>query len=405
MGKKIIRGVNDLATLHPALLAEWDFERNGRLDPWVLAPSSSEKTWWKCEHNHRWQVTVSGRAYGGSGCPHCSGRRVTPGVNDLRTTHPEIARELHPARNGTDTDETLSPGTKKPVWWLCPQGHEYRSQVGNRTSREDGCPFCAGRYAIEGETDLVSQFPLVAKEWDFERNAPALPSEVKPASNQNFWWRCRLGHTWRTNPAKRTVDQQGCPYCSNQKILSGFNDLKTLYPDLAKEWIDAKNAPITPTDVGAGTQKKFWWNCSLGHEFYSAVNGRVRGRGCPTCATHGYDPTLPANLYLLESERLGARKIGISNNLKSRLEKYEKKDWEVVRIFPVYHGATVKAVERATFEWLRNEHGLGQALEKREMGRAGGWTETFSISGPTNQEIEDHIDSHLARLIQTSEED
>ena len=40
-----------------------------------------------------------------------------------------------------------------------------------------------------------------------------------------------------------------------------------------------------------------------------------------------------------------------------------------------------------------------------ESGRAGGWTETFSISGPTNQEIEDHIDSHLARLIQTSEED
>jgi hypothetical protein len=35
----------------------------------------------------------------------------------------------------------------------------------------------------------------------------------------------------------------------------------------------------------------------------------------------------------------------------------------------------------------------------------GGWTETFSISGPTNQEILDHIDSYFAKVIHSSEKD
>lgn len=41
-------GVNDLATLYPELLKEWDFHKNTNLDPKQLLPGSGKKAWWKC---------------------------------------------------------------------------------------------------------------------------------------------------------------------------------------------------------------------------------------------------------------------------------------------------------------------------------------------------------------------
>ena len=41
-------GVNDLATFHPELLKEWDYQKNTNLDPSQLLPGSGKKAWWKC---------------------------------------------------------------------------------------------------------------------------------------------------------------------------------------------------------------------------------------------------------------------------------------------------------------------------------------------------------------------
>jgi len=53
---------------------------------------------------------------------------------------------------------------------------------------------------------------------------------------------------------KRTNYDQVCPYCSNKKLIEGFNDLKTKSPGIAKEangW--------DPSVVLYGTaQKKSW---------------------------------------------------------------------------------------------------------------------------------------------------
>ena len=80
----------------------------------------------------------------GSGCPYCAGRKVLPGFNDLATLEPEVARQWHPALNGTLTPQMVTTGSRRKVWWECDQGHVWKAAIYSRTGpKKCGCPVCA----------------------------------------------------------------------------------------------------------------------------------------------------------------------------------------------------------------------------------------------------------------------
>ena len=68
------------------------------------------------------------------------------------------------------------------------------------------------------------------------------------------WWRCEKGHEWQARLFWRTKMGNGCPYCCNQKILTGYNDLATIAPELVQEWDFDKNDK-TPYEVAPNTTK------------------------------------------------------------------------------------------------------------------------------------------------------
>ena len=74
------------------LLKEWDESRNFPLTPDTVSYGSKKKVWWMCENGHSWQTTVHVRSEG-SGCPYCTGRKVLPGFNDLKTLCPGVAAQ------------------------------------------------------------------------------------------------------------------------------------------------------------------------------------------------------------------------------------------------------------------------------------------------------------------------
>jgi hypothetical protein len=96
------------------------------------------------------------------------------------------------------------------------------------------------------------------------------------------WWKCSKGHEWEAVIAHRN-NGSGCPYCAGKKVLKGYNDLKTINPDLAKEWNWEKNGDLKPENVTANSGKKVWWKCSKGHEWQVAIASRNYGNGCPIC--------------------------------------------------------------------------------------------------------------------------
>lgn len=134
----------NLSITHPQLLLEWDYDNNKAIKPTDVLASSQQKVWWQCSKcGYKWQAKISNRAVLNRGCPCCANKIVVTGINDLATTHPEIAKEWHPTKNGDLMPQNVVHGTGKKVWWLCPQGHEYQATVLHRT-QDNGtsCPIC-----------------------------------------------------------------------------------------------------------------------------------------------------------------------------------------------------------------------------------------------------------------------
>jgi hypothetical protein len=103
-----------------------------------------------------------------------------------------------------------------------------------------------------------------------------------PGSNKKVWWLCEKGHEWEISVNARSRGHN-CPYCANQIVLKGYNDLETLNPRLAKEWHPINNGDLLPSDVMPGSNKKAWWLCEQGHEWQAQISSRNKGAGCMTC--------------------------------------------------------------------------------------------------------------------------
>ena len=132
----------------------------------------------------------------------------------------------------------------------------------------------------------LSDVPELAKEWDFEKNKPDLtPDKVTVGSNRSVWWRCDKGHSWE-DPVVKRVHGKPCPYCTNRRVLIGYNDLVTLYPQIADEWDYSGNIGIDINAVVPGCTKKVLWKCSsCGFVWRTSIQSRTRnGSGCPRCA-------------------------------------------------------------------------------------------------------------------------
>jgi hypothetical protein len=272
-------GVNDLQTVNPRLAQEWDVARNNST-PDSLAANSNKKVWWKCKHGHSWQATVACRNRG-NGCPYCANRKLLPGFNDLLSVAPKLAAEWNYKKNGSLRPQDVLAGSHKVVWWICPYGHEWQTKILHRL-RGHGCPYDAGKLVMPGETDLKTRHPNICKEWDYEKNKNISPDAIACHSNKRFWWRCSKGHSYQSTASNR-VSGKGCPYCAGKRPIVGETDFGSVHPELICEWDIEKNGNLRPEHITAASHKKVWWKCKEGHSWKAAAYYRHAGNNCPRC--------------------------------------------------------------------------------------------------------------------------
>lgn len=283
-GLRAWRGGNDLASRAPGVSQEWHPTLNGALTPEDVTVGSHRSVWWLCPKGHAYRSIVKSRTLG-TGCPYCAGRAVLPEENSLAALCPDLAREWDAEKNEPLTPKQVTSGTDRKVWWKGPCGHIWRSSVASRVAGA-GCPYCAGKAVLPEENSLAAVFPEIAAQWDIQKNGALLPDMVTISSNRTVWWRCPLGHSYRAGVSGRTGQRSGCPYCTNRKVLPGFNDLETTVPEVAAQWHPTLNGNLTPRMVVAGCHRRAWWKCSLGHVWKAAIYSRAGAQrcGCPVCA-------------------------------------------------------------------------------------------------------------------------
>lgn len=291
---------------YPELINEWHPTKNESLHPQDVFPGSNQKVWWLGTCGHSYEKRVSSKV-SGAGCPYCSGHLPLVGINDLATTHPQLVSEWHPIKNEPLTPQEVKAHSNKKVWWQCQHNHEWEARIHHR-SKGSQCPYCSGLLPIVGETDLATLNPKVANEWHPTKNRDLTPQEVTKSSTKKVWWLCQNGHEWETTVHTRNKGY-GCPRCKakkeaasidessqtvqhlitrqqstkNKLVIPGVNNLATTHPQLAKEWHNVKNHPLTPQDIKSGSNKKVWWQCQKGHEWQAKPNHRTNGSGCPYC--------------------------------------------------------------------------------------------------------------------------
>ena len=189
----------------------------------------------------------------------------------LSVTHPELAKEA----DGWDP-KSVTAGSSKCLSWKCQKGHSFDSVVNKRANYHHGCPFCSSHKILKGFNDLSTTHPLIAREasgWD--------PSTVIKGNKNKFNWKCPQGHIYAASVDSRTNMSSKCSVCNGKSVLFGYNDLQTLFPNVAKEangW--------DPKLVSGRSNKKLPWKCSQGHRFITQVDQRTRldgGTNCPIC--------------------------------------------------------------------------------------------------------------------------
>lgn len=218
--KKTKRYVSDNAQL----LAEWDWDKNNSvgLDPSDLVIGSHKHAFWICsKHKTKFEQEIRARAKGERTCPQCH--------NEWRTS---ISRD---------------------------------------------------RY-IKGKKTLAETHPELVAEWIECDNPKFTPNSCVAGSNVKVRWKCaKCGGEYEAYIASRALRGSSCPYCANQKVLVGYNDLQTVSPDLAAEW--SKKNTIKPTEVTQHSNKEVYWICPLGHDDYlMSVKQRSNRQGCRICA-------------------------------------------------------------------------------------------------------------------------
>jgi hypothetical protein len=289
---RLLTPETSLSARFPGIAMEWHPTKNGALRPEDVLPSSTKRRWWRCSINpaHEWETTVWLRTKENTNCPVCCGSFLSPEVA-FAATHPHVALEWHPTKNGDLKPDQMRAGSDRRVWWQCSRDktHEWRAIIGNR-SRGHACPMCSGRVAT-AKTSLLALHPEVAALWHPTKNGALTPDKVKPNAKKKVWWRCAANpkHEWQAVPK----GMGRCPICVGKKVTSS-NSLAGAAPAISAEWHPTRNGDLDPRSLYQYSLVRAWWRCALDptHEWESTIASRVKnGTRCPFCAGRAAGPT------------------------------------------------------------------------------------------------------------------
>ena len=347
-GKRPIVGENDFATIHPELLGEWDYSKNKILPSEIMPSSGKKIWWkcekghsWIAKPNNRHNGTgcpiCSKEAQTSfpemalffylSQCCFAENRKringneidiyipsLQVGVeyngvyyhNRLAVQKRDHEKRIALEREGivlicvSESDRNQFDHSNGDFQVIYDANYSYIETVVQnilrfindrfRTHYEVDVNIGRDRISILGEykslmkrNSIKEKNPMLTREWNYSKNENLMPEHFSVQSKHIVWWQCERGHEWQASIYSRS-NGNGCPYCANQKVLQGYNDLATISPSIAAEWNYARNGILKPTMVVGKTSKRVWWICDKMHEWRSSVSNRLAGNNCPICA-------------------------------------------------------------------------------------------------------------------------
>ena len=278
----LLKGYNDVLTvIGDRILEMWS--HTNKKSPSETLYKEASSYYFICNSGHAFSSQVSQEE--GIQCPYClSGNShkksyVIPGVNDFSTTHPHLAKMI--SKNSPVQGNDVTYGSKRKIIITCDKGHEYSTTPKALSARRtEKCLVCQSE-----NNNIFTVFPDLLDRIDLSKNSyDDVKYMTQWSKKSRIWLKCEMGHSWDISPGN-IEKWGGCPYCSSQRVLAGFNDVATTQPEILKMWNYDKNDDLGlfPTDFSAHSKQKVWWICENNHEYESSIHNRSIGYGCPVC--------------------------------------------------------------------------------------------------------------------------
>lgn len=287
-----------------------------------LTIGSKKKILWICAQGHEYEMSPYDKISRKLRCNVCYGSTVFPGVNDLSTTHPDIAREWSPANDKLASEVKFS--SSYVAEWICSKdsSHVFSSAVADRTrtdNQQRSCARCArekrahdAREKSRARTDTIMCGDAPPDMVRFFVSSLS-NTDVNPTSTSRTLctWKCDKGHTWVCAPYKFN----GCPSCTRHE-----NSIVHTEPSVALLWNDEKDI----RDVSCGSAYVASFICQKGHTWkapvYSVTASQRKGfSGCPVCS--GSHKQHELSQYILDI--LSDSHCNVINNTRSIIAPYE----------------------------------------------------------------------------------
>lgn len=301
----IIDEADSIINTHPDIAKQFHPTKNQGVDLKNLCQGSGKLITWFCENKcvhgcpHEWKTSVNNRTGLGRGCPFCSKPPKKICIHSsIVFTHPHIAAQWHPTKNGEKKPEHYSHGSEVNVSWkcenTCKEGciHEWESNINNRTGkRSDGCPFCGDfkkKHCIH--MSVLHTHPELVKQWHPTKNGDLKPEDFTKGSTQNIHWicsnKCRYGclHEWEATINTRTSGH-GCAFCVKLKTCLHDSIIYT-NPEVFAEWDYELNKDLDPQKLGRASHLIVYWKCkkTASHSWQTKIRNRCLDlTGCVWC--------------------------------------------------------------------------------------------------------------------------
>lgn len=223
---------------HPEFFKEININKNKNLDIENLSISTFKKIWWTCSVcKYDFQTSAKNRRdwHKPGVCSHqviVNGKEYVPS-NSIKYKAPELLKYYDVKKNHPLKPDLVSYHDKSKFWWVCDNGHRYQQTPASKTTilhrdKQINCPECKGRLLTE-ETKLSNKNKRVCSEWDYSKNK-LTPDKIHWKSTNNYWWKCKFGHSWSTSVYHRTKSKSDCPSC---KLPSSLPEIR-IYSELDK---------------------------------------------------------------------------------------------------------------------------------------------------------------------------
>jgi DNA-directed RNA polymerase subunit RPC12/RpoP len=177
--------------------------------------------------------------------------------NSFAAHYPELCAFWNYDKNNGLSPEQFRYMSNRKIWWCCPicKG-EWQETIIN-VAKGNRCPYCSGHRVLKGYNDLETVRPSIALEWDYEKNIGLSPSDFTIGSARYVWWRCKNGHSWKAQIAKRNAE---CPYCSGRRVKHKNNEQWMKKYSIAKEFFIENGHLVVPAKYTCedGMQLGMW---------------------------------------------------------------------------------------------------------------------------------------------------